>query len=89
MAGLSKTSPKKFLIFDLLGEIIYVLIFSGLGYAFSDEWRMISSLAGDITSVLVLILVFVVLLAVFLLKKQNTRKKRVFPVFKKQSSGLI
>ncbi len=71
MVGLSKTSPKKFLIFDLLGEALYVLIFSGLGYIFSDQWEMISSIAGDVTSVLVLIIILLVLLAVFLLNKQN------------------
>ncbi len=72
LAWLSKTSPKKFLLFDFLGEFLYVLIFSGLGYIFSDQWEVISSIAGDVTSVLVLVIILVILLAVFLLGKKNT-----------------
>jgi membrane-associated protein len=75
LAGLSKTSPKKFILFDVLGEVLYVLIFSGLGYMFSDQWEMISSIAGDVTSVLVLIIILVILLAVFLLNKQNAHNQ--------------
>lgn len=34
LAGFSKTPVKKFVILDLGGEILYVTLFTGLGYVF-------------------------------------------------------
>ena len=71
LAGLWHISFKKFLLFGFLGEVLYVLIFSGLGYIFSDQWEVISSIAGNITSVLVLIIILVVITSVFLIGKSK------------------
>lgn len=63
LSGLAKISYKKFLFYDILGEMLYVIIFSGLGYIFSDQWEVISQISGDVTTILVLlvlILFFVV-----------------------------
>jgi membrane protein DedA with SNARE-associated domain len=73
LSGLTKVNYKKFLLYDILGEFLYVIIFTGLGYVFSDQWETISQISEDTTTILVLI---VVLLAIFaiLWRVRNEKK---------------
>jgi membrane-associated protein len=41
LAGISKYSFRRFLIFDILGQIVSAIIFLGIGYLFSIEWQNI------------------------------------------------
>jgi len=43
LAGITKYPLKRFLIFDILGEIVSSIIFLGLGYEFSVNWPSIWS----------------------------------------------
>ncbi len=41
----------RFLAFDLFGQLIWVLLFGGLGYLFASQWRWISQALGTFTGV--------------------------------------
>ena len=70
LAGISKTSYKKFLFYDILGEILYIGVFTGLGYVFANQWENISDISQNAMIVVVLILALVaIFLRVFRKKK--------------------
>jgi membrane-associated protein len=58
IAGSSGYRFRKFFIFDVLGELIWVLLYGGLGYAFGSQWELISdfitNFSGFILGALVL-----------------------------------
>jgi len=64
LSGLAKIPYKKFLLYDLLGELLYVLLFGGLGYTFGNQWETISKISQDIIAILVLIVILIVLFVV-------------------------
>ena len=74
LAGLEKVSLKRFFFFDLIGEILYVIIFSGLGYIFGDQWEAISSISQDITTIVVLLIILIVLF-ILIWQVKNNRKQ--------------
>ncbi len=39
----------RFLLFDFAGQVVWVLIYGGLGYGFADEWPLISQVMSDFT----------------------------------------
>jgi len=74
LSGLSKISRKKFITYDILGEMLYAVIFSGLGYTFANQWEMISSISQDIITILVLIVLLLIVFAL-LWRMRNGKKK--------------
>jgi membrane protein DedA with SNARE-associated domain len=47
IAGSSGYHFRKFLIFDFLGELTWVLLYGGLGYAFGSQWELISDFISN------------------------------------------
>jgi membrane-associated protein len=47
IAGSSGYHFRKFLVFDLLGELTWVLLYGGLGYAFGSQWELISDFISN------------------------------------------
>lgn len=45
----SKYPYKRFLFFDLTGELLWVLLYGGLGYLFGGEWELVSQFVSDFT----------------------------------------
>jgi membrane-associated protein len=41
LAGMTRYSFRKFLLFDIPGEIVSAMIFLGIGYIFSSQWQNI------------------------------------------------
>ncbi|MDP2103519.1 MAG: DedA family protein [Candidatus Gracilibacteria bacterium] len=74
LSGLSKIPGTKFITYDVIGEILYAVIFTSLGYIFANQWEMISSISQDIISILVLSVLLLILLAV-LWRMRNGKKK--------------
>lgn len=74
LSGLSRIPYKKFITYDILGEILYAIIFVGLGYTFANQWEMISSISQDIITILVLIVLLIILFAV-LWRMRNGKKR--------------
>jgi membrane protein DedA with SNARE-associated domain len=36
-----------------LGELVWIALYGGLGYAFADQWEIVSDLAGNLTGALI------------------------------------
>jgi len=73
LAGLEKYPFRKFLLWDVCGQILSVIISLGLGYVFAASWEEVASLFGAFSSLLLIFLVAVVL-AVVLMRKVRQRK---------------
>jgi membrane-associated protein len=39
----------RFLFFDLAGELLWVLLYGGLGYIFASEWKLVNQVMGNIS----------------------------------------
>ena len=59
IAGSSRYAYGRFLLFDVLGELVWIALYGGLGYAFADQWETVSDLAGNLTGVLIGLLALV------------------------------
>ncbi|HEV7235800.1 MAG TPA: DedA family protein [Ktedonobacteraceae bacterium] len=73
LAGLEKYPFRKFLLWDVCGQILSVIISLGLGYVFAASWEEVASLFGAFSSLLLIFLVAVVL-AVLLVRKVRQHK---------------
>ncbi|NWG06539.1 MAG: DedA family protein [Chloroflexi bacterium] len=49
IAGTSGFGFRRFLVYDLVGEAIWVFGYGGLGYLFGTQWEMVSELLGNIS----------------------------------------
>lgn len=59
LAGSSRYAYGRFLALDALGELVWIALYGGLGYAFADQWETISDLAGNLTGALIGLLALV------------------------------
>jgi membrane protein DedA with SNARE-associated domain len=59
LAGSSRYAYGRFLALDALGELIWIALYGGLGYAFADQWETISDLAGNLTGAVIGLLALV------------------------------
>ncbi|MCK9271994.1 DedA family protein [Candidatus Gracilibacteria bacterium] len=62
LSGLTKISYKKFLSLDIIGEIIYVTLFSYLGFILGNQWQNIALALEDILTILVIVVIFTIIL---------------------------
>ncbi|MCK6538453.1 MAG: DedA family protein [Anaerolineales bacterium] len=49
IAGTSRFGYRRFLLYDLFGETIWIFGYGSLGYLFGSQWEMISDLIGNIS----------------------------------------
>ncbi len=61
MCGISRLSYKKYLIFEVLGEVAQVLLYCSIGYVVGDNWKVINTLMNKSLVYTGLILVMFVL----------------------------
>jgi len=52
LAGSTRYAWTRFMTAVVAGEIIWVFLFGGLGYLFANQWEVLSGLAGDVSWVL-------------------------------------
>lgn len=52
IAGTSKFPFKRFFLYDVLGESIWIFGYGGLGYLFGSQWEVVSDLLGNISGFL-------------------------------------
>jgi len=64
----------KFVLYDLSGEITWLILFGGLGYAFSSQWEALSQLISDFSGVIIGLAVIGVGVF-FLLRPKNQREQ--------------
>lgn len=61
MAGLTNYSWPRFLIYDVLGEVLWVVLYVLLGKFFSDSVQELSALLGDFTWMIVALVVVAII----------------------------
>ncbi|MEM7125120.1 MAG: DedA family protein [Chloroflexota bacterium] len=73
VAGGSRYSFGRFLAYDTAGEITWLALFGGLGYAFGDQWSLITDLVTNFSGLLASILAVAVgiYLMVWYMKRQR------------------
>jgi membrane-associated protein len=79
VAGSAGYSYTRFLLFGAAGEITWLLVYGGLGYAFSDQWETISDLISDFGGLLVGALIVVIGVVVLLRTLVRSPKKEPKP----------
>jgi membrane protein DedA with SNARE-associated domain len=57
VAGSSAYPFWKFLLFDVGGELTWIVLYGGLGYAFGSQWELISNFITDFSGLLVSLVV--------------------------------
>ncbi|MGQ0600322.1 MAG: DedA family protein [Anaerolineales bacterium] len=73
LAGSTRYGAWRFFGPAALGEILWVLIFGGLGFAFADQWANVSALTNDLSTY------FLVLMALLLGSAYWLRRQRLKP----------
>lgn len=69
VAGSSGYAASRFVLYDAAGELTWLLVFGGLGYAFGSQWEVISEFVSNFSGLLVGVVVFGV--GVYLLWKKR------------------
>ena len=59
IAGSSGYPFWKFLLFDVSGELTWIVLYGGLGYAFGSQWELISDFISDFSGLLLGIVILV------------------------------
>ena len=75
IAGTSGFGFRRFLLYDLIGETIWIFGYGGLGYLFGTQWEVVSDLLSNVSGLALglLILVVGIWLATRWLKNNNAR----------------
>ena len=60
-SGIAAYPWRRFLLWDVLGEVLWVIVYVGIGYAFSSRVQAISEILGNLTWVTVGLIVAVIL----------------------------
>jgi membrane protein DedA with SNARE-associated domain len=66
---------RRFLFFDITGELLWVLLYGGLGYAFGSAWELVSQFVSDFTG-LSFGLVILGAGVYFLIKRRNKAARK-------------
>ncbi|HEY4386510.1 MAG TPA: VTT domain-containing protein [Ktedonobacteraceae bacterium] len=73
VAGLEFYPYPRFLLWDICGQILSVIISLGLGYIFAQSWEEVAGVFGAASSLILALLVFIIL-SVLLVRKLRQRK---------------
>jgi membrane-associated protein len=73
ICGMSKTSYKKFVMFEVIGTFANVLFYSSVGYFFSASWQVVNKLIGGFT--VLFFFIIVLMISVFWKKVLNKLNK--------------
>lgn len=63
----------RFLFFDLTGQVLWVLLYGGLGFFFASQWEQVSLLVGKFSALTMVL--FALFLLIYLLLKGYRRAK--------------
>lgn len=58
LSGTTRFPFRKFFISDLLGEIVWILGYGGLGYLFGTEWELVSDFISNFGGLVLSLLIF-------------------------------
>ncbi len=74
VAGTARYPYRRFLLYDVIGESIWVILYLGLGYLFGANWELLVDLASNATQALTLLLI-VAVLGFFLVRALRQRQQ--------------
>jgi len=57
-SGTTRFSFNKFLIYDLLGEVVWIIGYGGLGYWFGSEWELASEFISNFGGLVLGVIIF-------------------------------
>ena len=77
LAGVEEYPYRKFLFWDVSGQILGAVITLGLGYVSAESWEEVASLFGALSSLLLAFLVAVAIVAVLIRKLRQNKRARV------------
>lgn len=79
LAGTGNLSFRRFLMYDLSGEAIWIFGYGGLGYLFGTQWEAVSTFLNNISGFLLglVILASGIWLALTILRKNEGAKEQV------------
>lgn len=72
IAGSSGYPFRRFLTFDFAGEVTWIMLYGGLGYAFGNQWELISQFISDFSGLLIGVIVLAIGLY-FLWRRRRAR----------------
>jgi membrane protein DedA with SNARE-associated domain len=78
IAGTSGFGFRRFLMYDLIGETIWIFGYGGLGYLFGTQWEVVSELLSNVSGLALglVILVAGIWLTMRWVKNNNTRMQQ-------------
>ena len=76
LAGLEQYPYRKFLFWDISGQILGAIISLGLGYLFAESWEDVAGLFGAFSSLVLAILVTGILSTIFVRRFRRNRRAR-------------
>ncbi len=65
----------RFLVFDLTGELLWVLLYGGVGYLFGSQWELASQVVSDFSGLSIGLVVLVVGVYLLLKWRKNRQNK--------------
>ena len=68
-------SYRRFLLFDLAGQFLWVMLYGGLGYLFALQWEWVSQLVSIFSWTSIVLLILVVS-SIFLVKRRKSATPR-------------
>lgn len=87
IAGSSGYPFWKFMLYDLTGELTWIVLYGGLGYAFGSQWEVISDFISNFSGLLVgLVILGVGIYVLLRWRKQSTTETPVVSPFQSQYS---
>lgn len=62
MAGLKNVHVpfRKFFIYDLPGEVVWIFGYGGLGYLFGSQWEVVSEFLSNFSGLVLGVLIFII-----------------------------
>lgn len=77
IAGGSGYTFRRFMLYDILGEMTWIILYGGLGYLFGSQWEVVSEFMSNFGGLLLGVVVFVfgIRQALSWQKKQNKKRQ--------------
>jgi membrane protein DedA with SNARE-associated domain len=79
IAGTSGFSFRRFFIYDLIGESVWIFVYGGLGYLFGSQWESVSNILSNISGLTLglVLLVIGIWLGMRWLKAMETNRAKI------------
>jgi len=71
ISGFERIDRKKYIIAVILGEILYALMYTVAGFMFKETWVELTSVIGDITWILVFVIITAVVIKILIDRKRK------------------